>query len=88
MHEWHIEFEELEKFMTKICSQLKLLHIGRSSDIYYSNLSQWKQFISQHMPHLVTLRVKFPMNTRGIFPDLHFDTFVHQFTSQFWFERE
>ena len=83
-----IKFDEFEKFIKQICSQLQVLCVRKFFNEDYIDPDQWKQLILQNMPHLLKLTIKCPINIDDSFNNNHFDSFVHQFSSPFWIERE
>jgi hypothetical protein len=83
-----IKFDEFEEFIKQICSNLQVLCVEKFSVKDYINPDQWKRLILQNMPHLLKLTTKCPINIDDSFNNNHFDSFVHQFTSPFWIERE
>ncbi|UJR24285.1 hypothetical protein I4U23_027252 [Adineta vaga] len=74
-----------EYIIKKIGFQLKSLEIWSSYDHNYPN--QWKELILKHMPHLNKCNIYYPMNINNNLQDFDSDTFIHQFNSSFWFER-
>jgi hypothetical protein len=86
---WHcsIQFELFEKFIKKIASGLEALHIRKFLNRNYIEPDRWKQLILQNMPQLQRFDLKCSATFGGNLTDLHFNSFVRQLTSQFWFER-
>jgi hypothetical protein len=87
MKRCNVEFEEFEKFVKKTCSQLKALYIWDVFGKYSVEPDQWKRLILQNMPQLRRFDLKCHAPIGDNVTDIDFDSFVHQFTSQFWIER-
>ena len=83
----HVEFDEFETFIKKICSQLQILRIINVFTEEVIDPGQWKELILKYMPHLRKFTVRCLMHAGDNFQTLNPDTFVHQFNSRFWFER-
>jgi hypothetical protein len=84
--ECFIEFDEFERFMQNIGGQLKVLDIWSFCNVNYIDPDRWKQLILQHIPHLLEFRVQCLINVDDHFKDMYFDTFLEQFSSQFWID--
>jgi len=83
-----IKFDEFEKFIKQICSQLQVLCISKFYNEDYIDPDQWKRLILQNMTHLLKFTTKCPIHIDDSFNANHFDSLVHQFTSPFWIEQE
>jgi hypothetical protein len=81
------KFDVFENFIKKISSHLKMFRIGEFSDENYNDPDRWKQLILKYMPQLCRINVRCSITVDNYFKDHYVDTFVHQFTSRFWFER-
>jgi hypothetical protein len=81
-HECRLEFRDLEKFIEKISSQLRVLHINTSLDISYLDADRWEAIISQHLPFLRTFNFEY----RDFNPTSN-NMSVSKFTSAFWIDR-
>lgn len=84
-----ITFDELEKFLGKIQSQLNGLHIvNYTEDLDYLDAQRWEDYLSESFPHLkhFSLRNLIEFTHSQDFP---FETFEkNQFTSPFWTKRQ
>lgn len=81
------EFDGFENFMKKICSHIKTFRINQFLNDDYIDPDRWNQLIVDHMPQLRRFHIRCPVHIDDNFKTYHFDAFVHQFTSRFWFER-
>jgi hypothetical protein len=88
IYDCYVAFDEFEEFMKKICSQLQVLQINEFGIEKYTDPERWERLILQNMPHLLKFHLKCYVHIDDHFNDIHFDTFVRQFTSQFWIERK
>jgi hypothetical protein len=80
--ECRLEFRDLEKFMEKISSQLRVLYINTSLDSLYLDADRWERIISQHLPLLRTFNFEYKD-----FNLISHNVLVNKFTSSFWIDR-
>jgi hypothetical protein len=83
----YLAFDEFQKLMEKICSQLKILRIGKFYSRLYIGPERWQQLILDNMSQLRRFDLKCCMYLDNNFNDYHRDSFIHQFISEFWIER-
>ncbi|UJR16445.1 hypothetical protein I4U23_003347 [Adineta vaga] len=82
-----MEFFELQKLIRKFTSPIRMLHISSFDSENYTDPNCWKGLILQNMPHLRKFIVQCGMIVDDNFQYDHLDSFIRQFTSQFWLER-
>ncbi len=81
-YQCQLKFQDLEIFIEKISSQLRVLCINTSSDSSYLDADRWEQLISEYLPFLRTFNFEYRYFIRT--PR---DVFVNKFTSPFWIDR-
>jgi hypothetical protein len=83
-----LKFNEFERFIKKICSQLRIMRIKTNSDVEYLDADRWERLISQHIPYLHTFDFCHHEWTRVPLNITEHHRLLHRFTSSFWIERQ
>ncbi|CAF4902542.1 unnamed protein product [Rotaria sp. Silwood1] len=84
-----LRFDKFETFITKISSQLEVLHITTYRDIAYLDADRWEQLIVQHISHL--RRLNFNHYHQVLYNKCKYDDFsvlTNRFNSPFWIQRQ
>lgn len=81
-YQCQVPFDDLEIFIEKISTQLRVLYIHTSSDNSYLDGSRWERLIIQYLPFLRTFNFEYSefISTRQ-------NTLVSRFASPFWTDR-
>ncbi|CAM4947055.1 unnamed protein product [Rotaria socialis] len=58
----YAEFNEMETFLTKIASQVKVLHWNCFRDVTYLDATRWERIISKNLLHLNLFKFQFSIN--------------------------
>ena len=83
-----MKYEELELFIIKIGSQLRVMRIIASHDPTYLDANRWERLISHHIPHLHKFHFRHHQYSSRRFVATDYDTLIQRFTSSFWIERQ
>ncbi|CAF1461121.1 unnamed protein product [Rotaria magnacalcarata] len=83
----NIEFDELEVFIKRICSQLPIWRLKTECKTAYLDGNRWKRLIRRHMPQLREFHFDHHVDNddMDILPDRES---IDQFTSKFWTEQQ
>ncbi|CAF3238324.1 unnamed protein product [Rotaria socialis] len=83
----NIEFDALEVFIKRICSQLQIWRLKTECKTSYLDGNRWKRLIRRHMPQLREFHFDHRVDNdeMEILPDRES---IDQFTSTFWTERQ
>ncbi|CAF4179019.1 unnamed protein product [Rotaria magnacalcarata] len=83
----NIEFDELEVFIKRICSQLQIWRLKTECKTAYLDGNRWKRLIRRHMPQLREFHFDHHVDNddMDILPDRES---IDQFTSKFWTEQQ
>ncbi|CAM4822183.1 unnamed protein product [Rotaria magnacalcarata] len=86
---YNLEFDELEEFLLKLCSQLQLFHVKiESRDRSYLNADRWERFISQNMPSLIKFIFRYTDTIDDEFELTFYHSLINRFSSSFWIDRK
>jgi hypothetical protein len=88
IHQCNIQFNELERLIKKISSQLRVLYIGASVDAVYLDADRWKQLISKYIPHLYKFNLRHHVRFNNDSDTTAYRQRIKQFTSSFWIQRQ
>jgi hypothetical protein len=79
----HLSFNQFERFIIKISSQLQVLRIITSKSFTYLNADVWEQLIVQHIPQLSRFHFEYleSLNSYSLRPQ------INRFISPFWIKR-
>ncbi|CAF4701445.1 unnamed protein product [Rotaria socialis] len=58
----YAQFNEMETFLTKIASQVKVLHWNCFRDVTYLDATRWERIISKNLLHLNLFKFQFSIN--------------------------
>jgi hypothetical protein len=84
--ECQVTFEEFEIFITKICSQLRVLNIRHCENLFYFNANRWERLINKHIPRLRRFNFEYIADIEE-----EHDRFlenINGFFSSFWIEHQ
>jgi hypothetical protein len=86
---YNIDFNELEEFLLKLCSRLKLFNVKiQSMDENYLDADRWERFISQNMPSLNIFIFRYSDTIDDDFQMTDYHSLISCFTSSFWIDRK
>lgn len=86
---YNLEFDEFEKFLLKLCSQLQLFDVKiKSRDRSYLNADRWERFISQNMTSLIKFIFRYSDIIDDEFELSFYHSLINRFTSFFWIDRK
>jgi len=84
-----VEFDEFERFLLNICSQLKSLSITtKCSDKSYLDGHRWERIISQKMPSLTEFILHYNDAIHDYFAIYSYHSLINRFTLPFWIKRK
>jgi hypothetical protein len=83
-----IDFDQFEAFIKKVSSQLRTLCLTTFWNPTYLAVTQWKELIKNHMPHLRELHFDHHMWTNYSDDATANHEIINQFISSFWMERQ
>jgi hypothetical protein len=85
----HLDYDQVMKFIKKICSNLKVFHLTvQSFDIVYLVSNLWERFILEHIPNLEKFYLNYsePIDYEDQSRKYYWKE--NQFISSFWIERK
>jgi hypothetical protein len=83
----NLSFDQFERFIIKISSQLQVLRIITSKNLIYLNANLWKQLIVQHIPQLSKFYFEYLEPLDGYSITRPNRPKINRFISSFWIER-
>ncbi|UJR08707.1 hypothetical protein I4U23_012964 [Adineta vaga] len=84
----YLRFDELEKLITKISSQLRIFNIAASNNAAYLDPDRWERLILLHMPRLHSFHFMNHQSMGDSFDITPYHESIQGFTSRFWIERQ
>ncbi|CAF3520128.1 unnamed protein product [Rotaria sp. Silwood1] len=83
-----LQFSELEIFIKKLNSQLKVLHFNTFDNIMYLDANRWQRLILQYLPYLQKFEFEYDENISHIFQLGQYHQQINRFTSSFWLKQQ
>lgn len=83
----NLTFNQFERFIVKISSQIQVLHVHISKNLAYLDANLWEQLIVQHLPQLKKFNFEYRGALNGCFLNQSNRPQINRFISSFWIER-
>ncbi|CAF3749527.1 unnamed protein product [Rotaria sordida] len=82
-----IQFQDLEIFIQKFCTQIKVLRIMTSNYFAYLDVNRWERLIQDNMPHIYQFYFQYYQFIDDSILYAPYQWLINQSTSSFWINR-